>query len=63
MREREEWRCALEEYGGPCVMIVGAQVMLVWCAGSWALKWIHHGDVSPFLCPTRRYAHGKHASK
>ena len=28
MREREEWRCALEECGGLCVMIAGASVML-----------------------------------
>ena len=39
MRGREEWRCALEECGGLCVMIAGAPMMLVWCADSWALKW------------------------
>ena len=56
MREREEWRCALEECGGLCVMIAGAPPMLLWCAGSWDLKWMYQGNVSLFLCPTRIYA-------
>ena len=48
MRERGEWRCALEECGGLCVTEVGAPLMLLWCAGSWDLKWMHQGDVSLF---------------
>ena len=35
-------------------MTVGATLMLVWCAGSWDLKWIHQGDVSFFPCPNTR---------
>ena len=48
---RGGWRCALEECGELCVMIAGTPVMLVWCAGSWASKWMCHGDVSCFLYP------------
>ena len=39
MKGRGEWKCALEECGGLCVMTGGTPVMLVWCADSWALKW------------------------
>ena len=50
-REREGWRCALEECGEPCV-ILGAMVMLVWCADSWDLKWTKEqvGQMFVFLC-------------
>ena len=37
-RGKGGWSCALEECGELCV-IVGAIVMLVWCADSWDLKW------------------------
>ena len=49
MREREGWRCALEECGGLCVTEVGTTLMPVWCAGSWVSKWMYQGDVSLFL--------------
>ena len=39
MRGRGGWKYALEKFGELCVIIVGAPVMLVWCAGSWDLKW------------------------
>ena len=45
-RGRAGWRYALEECGELCVIITGTPMMLVWYAGSWALRWIHHGDVS-----------------
>ena len=38
-RGRGGWKYALEECGGPCVIIVGTPMMLVWCAGSLDLKW------------------------
>ena len=46
---RAGWRCALEECGELCAIMAGAPMMLVWCAGSWGLKWMYHGDVS-FFC-------------
>ena len=40
MREREGWKCVLEVCGELCVIIIiGAIVLLVWCADSWDLKW------------------------
>ena len=48
MRGRGGWRCALEKCGELCVMIAGAETMLVWCADSWDLKWMYLGRVSYF---------------
>ena len=51
MRGRGGWKSVLQKCGGPCVIIVGTPMMLVWCAGSLDLKWMYQGDVSLFfLC-------------
>ena len=35
LMEVAEWRCALEEYGGLCVMMNGMMLMHQWSASSW----------------------------
>ena len=67
MRGRGGWRCALEECGGQCVMMVGIPTMPGWYADSWGMKWMYQGHVSfnisllcfaryfiPAICPSLR---------
>ena len=51
MRGKGGWKYVLEKCGGLCVMMVGAPMMLVWCADSWDLRWMHQGDVSFSIQP------------
>ena len=40
-RGKGGWKCVLEACGELCaiIIIIGAIVLLVWCADSWDLKW------------------------
>ena len=54
---KEGWSCALEECGELCViLIIGAMVMLVWCADSWDLKWTKEQVCLVILC-LHKYSH------
>jgi len=60
MRWRGGLRCALEECGGQCVMMVGIPMMPEWYADSWDMKWMCQGHVSfnvSLLCFARYFFH------